>query len=326
MQPKQTLRSARRSSLLVLLTILALLGLVWWQRQNIFDQIQLYGYEAPAAIAQLATDTTMNDQARKVYYVNKPELQDRADFKQSCTVKAEQTIVLGCYKSGQRGIFLLKVTNEELRGIQQVTAAHEMLHAAYDRLSGGERERINKLLESYYKQHSNDQAIKQMVEDYEHADQHDLVNEMHSIFGTQIASLPSELNDYYARYFTDRSKVVAYYQSYEQAFSGRREQIKQYDQQLNEWSKELETLSAKIETAGNELKAQQATMDRYQASGQVSTYNAMVGSYNARVRSYNADLERRATLTNDYNELVNKRNDIAFEERSLVESLSAEPM
>jgi uncharacterized protein YfbU (UPF0304 family) len=326
MQTKQTFWSARRSSVIVLATILGLLGIALWQRQAIYDQIQLYGYDAPAEISQLATDTNMNDYARKIFYVNKPDQQEKTAFTNSCTVHAEQTIVLGCYKSGQRGIYLLKVTNPELKGIEQVTAAHEMLHAAYDRLSESERDRINSLLNAYYREHKDDEAIKQVLEDYKQADQHDLVNEMHSIFGTQIADLPAELNAHYAKFFTDRQKVVSYYASYEQAFTSRRDQVKQYDAQLNAWNEEIRTLSSSVEDAQKNLQSQRQTMNRLQSQGQIERYNSMVDTFNTEVRVYNQNVRRLQSLTNDYNATVEKRNAIAFEERALVESLSAQPL
>jgi hypothetical protein len=37
----------------------------------------------------------------------------------------------------------------------------------------------------------------------------EMVNELHSILGTQVAGLPPDLESYYARYFTDRTVIVA---------------------------------------------------------------------------------------------------------------------
>jgi hypothetical protein len=200
-----------RSVSTILLLVLIGLAIVWWQRNWLYDRIRLYGYTPPTVIAQLADDATMTDKARHLYYINRPELKPRTVFSDFCPVGTEQTVVLGCYKGGQRGIYLLDVTNAELAGIKQVTAAHEMLHAAYQRLSTGERDRIDGLLWDYYNNQLTSETLKQTIDEYKKTEPGELANEMHSIFATQVANLPPALNTYYQQYFTDGSKVIAFY-------------------------------------------------------------------------------------------------------------------
>src|SRR5687768_13286036 len=102
-------KSGSKTRLYVLLVVLALVAIALWQHQAIFDWIKLRNYIAPAAVAQLATEDTMSPYARKIFYVNAPRLQDKAAFK-DCNVSKEQTIVLGCYKGNQNGIYLLTVS------------------------------------------------------------------------------------------------------------------------------------------------------------------------------------------------------------------------
>ncbi|MDB5169661.1 MAG: hypothetical protein JWN82_57 [Candidatus Saccharibacteria bacterium] len=316
----------RRASRATGITVLVLLALVlggWWQRQAMYDWLRLYNYTPSTTAAQLATDGTMTDYARHVYYVNHPELKERSSFSSFCSTGTEQTVVLGCYKGGQRGIYLLQVTNAELAGIQQVTAAHEMLHAAYERLDSGERQRVDSLLEDYYHNQLTDETIKQTIEDYKKTEPNDLVNEMHSIFGTQIATLPTELNEYYKQYFTDRSKVTGYYGSYEQAFTSRQQQIKQSDTQLNSWKTQIDQLEADVKSQQADLQDRRNTLNRYKANGDAEAYNNGVDGFNAAVVSYNTNVTRLQNLIADYNRLVEQRNSIAFEERQLVQSLSS---
>ncbi|CAN5147669.1 hypothetical protein BH09PAT3_BH09PAT3_2520 [soil metagenome] len=299
------------------------LALVWWQRQYLYDQVRLYGYKPDAAVVQLADDSAMSDYARRIYYVNHPLRAPKASFVSYCSNAAEQTVVLGCYKSGQRGIYLLQVTNAELAGIQQVTAAHEMLHAAYDRLSDKDRTRIDGLLQDYYQNQLSDDTIKKTVDAYKKTEPDDLKNEMHSIFATQVATLPTELSDYYKKYFTDRSKVTGFYATYEQAFTSRQQQIKQYDEQLNTQKFEIDNLQSSVEQQQSDLKAKRDVLNSSRASNNVAAYNTGVDDFNATVRTYNANVARLKTLISDYNELIEKRNSIAFEERQLVQSLSS---
>ncbi|HXE10230.1 MAG TPA: hypothetical protein VN554_02280, partial [Verrucomicrobiae bacterium] len=139
-QPLQPTRPRKRRGRLiaavVVLVWLACLGMAALERQNIYDWVKLQGYQAPADIAALAQQDTMTAYGRKIFYVNHPQLDDKSNFAGKCPNNGgEQTIVLGCYRPGESGIFLLNVSDPRLNGVEQVTAAHEMLHGAYERLS-----------------------------------------------------------------------------------------------------------------------------------------------------------------------------------------------
>lgn len=295
----------------------------WMQRQALYDYARLFNYAPPTKVAQLATDATMTDSARHLYYINHPELKDRTNFSLFCDVGTEKTAVLGCYKGGQRGIYLLNVSNAELAGIEQVTAAHEMLHAAYERLSTKERTRVDNLLQDYYQNQLTSENVKSTMNEYKKTEPDQLINEMHSIFGTQIADLPAELNDYYRQYFTDRAKLVSYYASYEQAFTSRQQQINQADAQLDSWKQRINELEGTVKSQQSQLQNQRNTLNRYRENGNAEAYNNGVDAFNALVTSYNAKVAELQDLITKYNQLVETRNSIAFEERQLAQSLSS---
>jgi len=238
-------------------------------------------------------------------------------------VQGEKTVVLGCYLTGDNGIFVYDVTDTRLTGVEQVTTAHEMLHAAYDRLSKNERRRVDNMLTSYYDNGLTDQRIKDTVDAYKVSEPNDVVNEMHSIFGTEVADLPDELEQYYARYFTDRSKVTGYTAKYQGEFTSRRTQIAEYDAQL-------QTLKAQFTTSQTELKDRKAALDSQsgkmnslKSSGQIAAYNAEVNSYNRAVSTYNTLLNTTKNLIQQYNDIIDKRNAVVLEEQQLAQALSA---
>lgn len=311
-------------SLIVLAVLVGALILIWTQRQAVYDWFRLYNYQPNAAISALATDATMTDEARHMYYVNRPELKPRSTFSQFCKSQSEQTVVLGCYKSVQQGIYILQVDNQELAGIQQVTAAHEMLHAAYDRLSSDEKQRVNALLQDYYDNKLDDDAIKQTIDQYKQSEPDALVNEMHSIFGTQVDDLPPALETYYSQYFSNRQTVVSFYKSYEQAFTSRQKQVKQYDMQLSTWKKQIDELQSGLTSQQSALETQRSSLNSQRSSGNYETYNNSVDRYNTAVVAFNRDLASLKQLIVEYNALVQKRNSIAFEEEQLMQSLHAE--
>ena len=310
--------------LVAILTLVTVIGFV--KQQDLRDWYKLQAYTPPAAVSQLAIDTTMTDLGKKLYYVNHPELVNRQNFSNFCPVGAEQSVVLGCYTSGDNGIHLLQVDNEELLGVEQVTAAHEMLHAAYDRLSGSEQARIGAILQQFFDNELANEKVKKQINSYTDLDAVELRNEMHSIIGTQIREIPASLEAHYSLYFIDRQKVVAFYDDYEEAFTSRQERIDAYDSQLQTWKKQIDAQNESIAKQRTELESRGKQLDAQRANGDYDGYNSGVDTYNSKARAYNTALQALRSLIDRYNETVEKRNAIAFEERSLVQAISAEPV
>ena len=59
------------------------------------------------------------------------------------------------------------------------------------------------------------------MEYYDRAQPGTRANELHSILGTEFADLGDELEEYYRRYFTDRSEVVKLHAQYQEKFESR---------------------------------------------------------------------------------------------------------
>lgn len=307
----------------LLMLLLAATGGLLLERQAVLDWWHLRGYTAPAAVAQLATDDTMTPAARHLLYVNHPAVTNSSVFTGHCPAGSEKTVVLGCYIGQDAGIYVYAVSDVRLNGVEQVTTAHEMLHAAYRRLSSGERKRINGLLTDYYEHSLTDQRIKDTIEAYKKSEPNDVVNEMHSIFGTEVANLPAPLETYYRQYFTNRSKVTAYTASYQGEFTNRQTQVAAYDAQLQTMGKQVDANEAQLKQDRTALDAQNAQLQAERSSGQFAAYNSGVASYNRAADSYNTLLQGTKDMINQYNDIVAKRNAIALEERQLSQELSA---
>ncbi|MDB5184582.1 MAG: hypothetical protein JWN38_390 [Candidatus Saccharibacteria bacterium] len=314
-----------RTSLAILVIWFAILGIALSQRRQILDYLALRGYSAPSAIATLATQDGMTENARHVFYVNKPTIESKITFGKKCPAgMAEKTIVLGCYHSNQAGIVLLSVDDPRLNGVVQVTAAHEMLHAEYDRLSTNDRNYVDGLLLDYYKNKLTNQRIKDTIDGYRKSEPNDVVNEMHSIFGTEVANLPPALETYYQRYFTDRSKVTGFAAQYETEFSSRQDAIKQDDAQLAALKKQIDNLEKSLSTQQAEISQQRSTLDAERSSGNITAYNAGVPGYNQQVNTYNAGVHQVQALVDQYNQIVVARNAVAAEITTLSNALSSQ--
>lgn len=308
----------------VLVVLIGVLGLVSANRQSIHDWIKLRGYQAPASVAQLATDDTMTPYARRVFYVNAPQIDDKTTFAPECPSGTEQTVVLGCYKSDQAGITLLQVTDPRLQGVEQVTAAHETLHALYDRLSGAKRKQVDAWLTDYVSHQLHDQTILDQINSYKKSEPGQVVNEMHSIVGTEVADLPPVLESYYKQYFTDRAAIVHYYDAYQAEFTSRQDEVKQDDAELSALKSQIDGLEQDLQDEAGSLGSQHDQLDNLRRSGQIAAYNAGVPSYNAAVNGYNAQVAQLKDLIDRYNQLVSSRNAVALETQQLTSEITSQ--
>jgi len=306
---------------LLLLIWLSILGLLAANKQNINDWWRLRGYQPPAAVASLASQDTMNDYTRHLFYLNRPQLLPTVSgFRQYCP-ENKDTIVLGCYHSGQNGIFIYNVQDPALAGVQEVTAAHEVLHSIYARLSTKDRNYVDGLLEDYYKHGLSDPQVKAEVKIYQQTEPHDVMDEMNSTFGTEIANLPAPLEAYYKRFFTDRSAIVAYEQKYEAVFTTRQNTVNQDDQQLKSMKQNIDSEQAALETQLSQINTDQNRLDSLRSSGQISSYNAAVSGYNSEVDAYNKGVDSLGSDVAAYNQSVASRNQVAGQLTTLANAL-----
>ncbi|HSX31122.1 MAG TPA: hypothetical protein VLE99_04350 [Candidatus Saccharimonadales bacterium] len=310
----------------LLVLLLALAGSLLLERQAMVDWWHLRGYSPPAVVAQLAHGDTMTAKAEHLFYVNRPRVTNGKTFTSACPAGGEKTVVLGCYIGNDNGIYVYAVNDSRLNGVEQVTAAHEMLHAAYRRLSGTERKRVDALLLDYYYHGLVDQRIKDTITAYRQSEPNDVVNEMHSIFGTEIANLPAPLEAYYRQYFIDRSRLAVYTASYQGEFTSRQAQVAAYDTQLKSLNGQISANEGELTQRKAALDTQNTQLQSLRKSGQAAAYNQAVASYNQSVSAYNSLLQQTKDLISQYNSIVDKRNSIVLEEQQLTQELSAAPL
>jgi uncharacterized protein YaaR (DUF327 family) len=315
----------KRGNLVVLVVFIAVLAGVWTQRIAIQDDIKLYNYHPDAVVRALASQTTMTPFGRHLFYVNHPQIRESASFNISCQAHSEKTIGLGCYHNNQAGIFLYHVTDSRLDGVEQVTAAHEMLHAAYDRLNAADKKQVNGWLMDYYQNGLQDQRIKDTIAAYKQSEPTEVVNEMHSVFGTEATKLPPQLENYYKRYFTDRNIVLAEGQRYQQEFTSRENAVAQDDSSLKSYKQQIDTNNSRLAAMQAEIKQKQSKLDQERNSSDIAAYNAGVPDFNAEIDSYNSLAAATSQLINEYNDLVKVRNSLAGEVNQLAQAISSQP-
>ena len=107
-------------------------------------------------IAKLMDRTAMTSQARKLFLDARPRIEPKAEFAGSCR-NASGAHTLGCflvYRSCPTGaapsgcsketrIHLLRIDRPDASDLIYVSAAHEVLHAAYEEMPPAERRQID---------------------------------------------------------------------------------------------------------------------------------------------------------------------------------------
>lgn len=309
--------------LAVLILLIAIGGLLAWQHNYVTDWFVLHDYRPSTPVRQLAQDDTMTAYAKRLFYVNKPQIDSKAAFNAHCSNGNDQVTVLGCFTGNRNGIYVYNVTDPRLAGIEQVTAAHEMLHQAYERLSASEQANVNALLMTYDKT-ITDPALKAKIKEYQKIEPHNVADEMHSVFGTEVDNLPPQLEKYYSQYFTDRRKITRYHDQYEAVFTQRQQQISSYDSQINSLNSQIASGKAAIASDELSLQNERTQMNEYTQTGQISTYNSMVPGFNSLVNSYTALTNKTNSLISQYNSLIVARNAIATQEQQLEQAINSQ--
>lgn len=316
----------KRRAVSRLVALCAVLGLtvgVFFYGSVAADWVRASQFTPTKQLAGVAARIDFSDRGQQIFYATAPAIQEKVDFNKSCTSTERTVAILGCYYLDR--IYLYNINNAELDGTLEVTAAHEMLHAAYHRLNYFERRRVDAMVSAEYEKVKNQPEISQTMQYYKTAEPGAELDELHSIIGTTLANLPSELERYYAQYFDDRAAVVALNAKYNEVFS-----------ELNAQADELQK---KIDSEGQALKADTASYqigltqlnfdiksfnDRADAGAfrtqsefttaraalerRVAELDAQRTALNARVDAYNAAIEalnKLAVHANQLNESMN---------------------
>lgn len=299
-----------------IIIVVAIIGIRF--AQDLEDWSKLLSYQPPAEIARLATTTTMTDTARRLFYVNRPTIETKKSALNLCK-SSEHTVILGCYVPSQ-GIFLQAVTDPRLQGVMEVTAAHEMLHVAYQRMSIFQQKQIDQQLQAQLSKLQNPRILK-LVETYNRQDSRSVDNELHSILGTEVQDLNPELENHYRQYFTDRSSIVALSERYEGVFTTLKQKAKTLIRELETQKVGLERLAAQVKQEGGSIDSERSNLESTIAANPQADYQFRISSFEDRVKSYNQLVVQLRAESDAYNRSISESNSLTVEHNSLVDSL-----
>ncbi len=307
----------------------ALLGLVlvvifsYQNRWELRDKFVAKNYAAGASSERVRARLKLSGKGDLVYRASLTEVDSKSKFKEECPVKRfEEASVLGCYT--RQKIYVLEVDEPKLNGVEEVTAAHELLHAQFERMSKNEKESLFKLLAKLNAELKDDD-VKALVASYEKnlGSGEELYDEMFAIFGTQLEDVGAELESIYQNYFEDRAIIVKMYRDYSGEFKKLQTEIEGYDAKLKSLKKEKEDLEASAGDLSSGLDVKKAELDSLKNAGAFEEFRNAAIAYNNQVEAYNAQVEEIKAIVGEYNSIVEKRNSLAVSVQNLQDELNA---
>lgn len=291
--------------------------------QQLLDIILASRFTPSVSVKTADERLQLTDKAQTIFYASYPAIEPESTFNTSCQSTERTTAMLGCYY--RRQIYLFDITNKELDGAVEVTAAHEMLHAAYERLPFFERPKVDRLVESQYEKLKGYKDLADLVAYYQKAEPGALTNELHSIIGTTFEGLDPELEQYYARYFKDRKVIVSMSQSYNAVFKKVQTQSEELSTKLDKEGPAIEVELARYNTDRTQLELDIESFNQRASSGGFGSRGAFTVARTALVARADELNSRRTTINQrvaDYNQLVEQLKALSVRSAELNKSIN----
>ena len=293
--------------LFVLVAVMAATVAVFLNRVYLRDLISALSYEEPAEVSKIKENLDLTDGGDLILRASHTMLESEQDFNRNCKSYSVEMAVTGCYDGSY--IHVYEINYEDLDGIVESTMAHELLHAVWDRMDSGERNRIGGLLQQVYKDARYTEKLSSDLGIYG-AD--DFLDELHSRVGTEFKDLPNDLEKHYARYFSDQDRVVSFYEKYNVKFKKLETERKNLELELKSLKNDIESKSQQYKSASEDLTERILSFNQcaseigcFQINSEFySQRNQLLGEQN----ELNALYDRLMGLVEKYNELVEKYN------------------
>lgn len=290
---KRSRLAGHTTALIAAVVCVAAAFLLFINRQGVVDQLSVWQYQPSSAVASFVERSGMSESGKFYFYASQPSVETAAEFNKKCGREEERTAILGCYNG--RNIYIYNVTDQRIDGIREVTAAHEMLHAAYDRLNEEEIKKLDALLEAEHAKLKTDKKLAERIAFYERTEPGQRNNELHSMIGTEVASISPELESYYKKYFIDRSKVVALHVAYASVFNDLQSRSQEITSQLTELNKSIEQASQRYNGAVSQLNKDINSFNERADRGEFSDNNEFQTERTRLIaRADQLDADRRA--------------------------------
>ena len=227
--------------LMVIVAVIVVLNRAW-----IYDWVRGVSYRPSGEMAAIRDELQLTEAGEFLFNAAQPELNAAEEFNENCRNDESEIAVLGCYTAGN--IYIYNIDAAELKGIRELTAAHELLHAKWARMSDDEKVA---LVEPLTRTFDANQFLADEINSYDVSEKQE---ELYVRAGTEVKDLPAALEKHYAEIFKDQDAVVDFYNSYITVF-------REIKAQMEELANEMEMLKAEIDWKTANYEAELAALE-----------------------------------------------------------------
>ena len=281
------------------------------QQTWIFDWYKGLSYAPSAEVAQIEDDLELTTTGRRIFAATHPVVEGSSEFNEHCKSHDAEVSLLGCYTDGQ--IYIYEVTLEELGSAKTVTAAHELLHANWERMGTREREEVSGWLQQLY-----DDKREWFDEELEIYAEENYLEEIYARAGTKLADLPGELETHYAKIFQNRAQIVRFYDEYEAPFLTLQTELADLAQTIKTTNAEID---AERTTYQRSLKQLEAKIERFNDCADTTGCFASEAEFSRQRKALLAERSQLEATREKLNEKILQNNHRVEEYRTRQEDL-----
>ena len=258
-------------------------------------------YRPSSEMARIRDDLKLTSKGALIFNAAMPELMEKAEFNNLCRETESETAILGCYREDH--IYVYNITDSELSGIRELTAAHELLHAVYHRMNPSDKEKLTAAIDQVYQE--NKTLLGEEIDLYKDAQKQE---ELYVRAGTEIKNLPADLESHYHEIFEDQDKIVDYYESYITVF-------RELEKTLKNLMTKIEVLEAQITVKTSEYESGAEALN-----ADISKFNTCAGTPNCFTSTWTFNSERNALITrqNELGKIYEEINELITNYNSYV--------
>ena len=283
-----------------------------------------HSYVPTPGVSNLAFSASMTEKAELLFYTKAPRIVfDKQEIRNICRDHSD-SILLGCYNPRENRIFIFDTEDSEFEGVSVVIAAHELLHAVYGGLSRAEKKLLDSQIQNFVAQ--NPEIKNMILNRYPNKDIDTIANELHSILGTEVESLPGDLERHYANYFSGRKRLVILHDRMQSVFDKATARLKFYDVALLDLDSKLRPLKGRIAEMSQDIDAGQSELVNLKNRGEIELYNQLLPEFNSRIALFRSVVEEANGLVTKHNRLVRNRNSAAREARDSIAPIDTREM
>lgn len=299
---KEILGAVGAFVVLVVISQVLASGLVsdWWRT---------LWYRPTATVSAIEDELELTTKGWRIFASTHPAIETSEDFNYHCHSYDDEVSVIGCYVGGR--IYIYEITLDELEAANTVTAAHELLHAVWERLSNFTKKRLVPILEQVYQEHR--EWFDDELETY---DSDERIEEIYTRAGTKLAELPEKLERHYAEYFQNRQQIVAYYEAYEQPFKILQDELDELEAQILATKAQLATERRHYE---QRLMALDTKIEQFNACAERAGCFRTDAEFQSQRKALAETQQELEKVRDDLNERISENNDriAEYAEKSL---------